>query len=52
MKKNYLSPTALVIETLAEEFCEDSISSGVVVDGTYEGGYVGGNADDLLADEW
>lgn len=52
MKKNYLSPQALVIETLTEEFCEESLSSGVIVDGTYEGGYVGGNADDLLDNEW
>lgn len=52
MKKNYLSPMALVIETLTEEFCEESLSSGVIVDGTYEGGYIGGNADDLLDNEW
>lgn len=52
MKKNYLSPIALVIETLTEEFCEESLSSGVIVDGTYEGGYVGGNADDLQNSEW
>ena len=52
MKKNYLSPIALVIDTLTEEFCEESISSGVVIDSTYEGGYVGGNTDDILDEEW
>ena len=52
MKKNYLSPMALVIETLTDEFCEESLSSGVIVDGTYEGGYIGGNVDDLLDNEW
>lgn len=52
MKKNYLSPQALVIETLLEEYCEDSLSAGVIVDDTNAGGFIGGNADDLLDEEW
>lgn len=52
MKKNYLTPKAMVIETLCEEYCEVSISSGVVTDNTYAGGYIGGNVDDLLDEEW
>ena len=51
MKKNYFAPNALIIDTLCDEYCaEETLSTGITVDGTVDG-FIGGNASDVLGDE-